>query len=60
MVLKVDIQRADIKLEELRVQHANAEAMLTQQYNMLKYVIDYPADKTIAVEKADIEQIDMA
>ena len=50
----------DVNLENLSVQYDNAKAMLTQQYNMLKYVIDYPADKTIAVEKADIEQIDMA
>ena len=60
MALGVDVKRVNVNLENLSVQYDNAKAMLTQQYNMLKYVIDYPADKTIAVEKADIEQIDMA
>ena len=60
MALGVDVKRVNVNLENFSVQYDNAKAMLTQQYNMLKYVIDYPADKTIAVEKADIEQIDMA
>ncbi len=56
MVLKVDIQRVDIKLEDLRVQHTNAQSMLVQQYNMLKYVMDYPVDKEIAVTPANAEK----
>ncbi|MCI7010289.1 MAG: TolC family protein [Prevotella sp.] len=60
MVLKVDIQRADIKLEELRVQHANAEAMLIQQYNMLKYVMDYPTDREIALTPVNVEDTQAA
>ena len=60
MALSVDVKRVDVNLENLSVQYANAKAMLTQQYNMLKYMIDYPADKDIAVEKANMQQIDMA
>ena len=60
MALGVDVKRVNVNLENLSVQYDNAKAMLIQQYNMLKYVIDYPADKEIAVEKANIEQIDMA
>ena len=60
MALGVDVKRVNVNLENLSVQYDNAKAMLTQQYNMLKYVIDYPADKDIIVEKANIEQIDMA
>lgn len=60
MALSVDVKRVNVNLENLSVQYDNAKAMLTQQYNMLKYVIDYPADKAIAVEKANIQQIDMA
>ena len=53
MALSVDVKRVNVNLENLSVQYDNAKAMLTQQYNMLKYVIDYPADKAIAVEKAN-------
>lgn len=60
MALSVDVKRVNVNLENLSVQYDNAKAMLIQQYNMLKYVIDYPADKDIAVEKADIEKTDMA
>ena len=60
MSLEVDLKRVNLNIENLTVQRDNAVAMLDQQYTMLKYVIDYPADKTIAVEKANIEQTDMA
>ena len=60
MALSVDVKRVNVNLENLSVQYDNAKAMLTQQYNMLKYVIDYPADQAIAVEKADIDKTDMA
>ena len=60
MALSVDVKRVSVNLENLSVQYDNAKAMLTQQYNMLKYIIDYPADKDIAVEKADIERTDLA
>ena len=60
MALSVDVKRVNVNLENLSVQYDNAKAMLTQQYNMLKYVIDYPADKDITVTKANVEQTDMA
>ena len=60
MALSVDVKRVNVNLENLSVQYDNAKAMLTQQYNMLKYVIDYPADQTITVEKPNVEQIDLA
>ena len=60
MALSVDVKRVSVNLENLSVQYDNAKAMLTQQYNMLKYIIDYPAEKDIAVEKADIERTDLA
>ena len=57
MGLSVDVKRVNVKLENISVQYDNAKAMLTQQYNMMKYVIEYPAEKDITVEKADIEQV---
>ena len=49
MAMEVDVKRVNINLENLRVQYDNAKSMLTQQLNMLKYVIDYPADNEIAL-----------
>lgn len=60
MALRVDVKRVNVNLENLSVQYDNAKAMLTQQYNMMKYVIDYPAEKDIAVEKGDIEEVNLA
>ena len=47
MAMEVDVKRVNINLENQRVQYDNAQSMLTQQLNLLKYVIDYPADKEI-------------
>ena len=60
MTLSVDVKRVNVNLENLSVQYDNAKAMLTQQYNMMKYVIDYPADKDIAVEKVDIDDLNLS
>lgn len=60
MALSVDVKRVNVNLENLSVQYDNAKAMLTQQYNMMKYVIDYPAEKDITVEKGDIEEVNLA
>ena len=60
MALGVDVKRVNVNLENLSVQYDNAKAMLIQQYNMLKYVIDYPADQDIVVEKTNVETIDLA
>ena len=62
MAMEVDVKRVNINLENLKVQRDNAEAMLTQQINMLKYVIDYPADKTITltpVDAASVEAVEL-
>lgn len=57
MSMEVDVKRVRINLENLQVQYDNAKAMLEQQLNMLKYVIDYPADKEIALTKVDTEKL---
>lgn len=57
MALEVDVKRVNINLENLRVQYDNAKAMFTQQMNMLKYLMDYPADKEILPEPVNTEQI---
>ncbi len=62
MAMEVDVKRVNINLENLQVQHDNAKAMLTQQLNMLKYVIDYPVDSDIrltAVNTEAIEQVEL-
>lgn len=55
MAMEVDVKRVNINLENQRVQYDNAQSMLTQQMNLLKYVIDYPADKEIALTPVDTE-----
>ena len=55
MAMEVDMKRVNINLENQRVQYDNAQSMLTQQLNLLKYVIDYPADKEIALTPVDTE-----
>ncbi|WP_418945876.1 TolC family protein [Phocaeicola coprocola] len=57
MAMEVDVKRVNINLENQRVQYDNAQSMLTQQLNLLKYVIDYPADKEIALTPVDTENI---
>lgn len=57
MAMEVDVKRVNINLENLQVQYDNARAMLTQQLNLLKYLIDYPADKEIALTAVDAEAI---
>mgnify|MGYP000078479548 FL=1 len=48
MAMEVDVKRVNINLENLKVQHDNAQAMMEQQLNLLKYIIDYPAEERIA------------
>ena len=57
MAMEVDVKRVNINLENLQVQYDNAVSMLTQQLNLLKYVMDYPADKEIALTPVDTEHI---
>ena len=58
MAMEVDVKRVNINLENLKVQRDNAEAMLTQQINMLKYVIDYPADKPLALTPVNADNVE--
>ena len=57
MAMEVDLKRVNINLENLKVQYDNARAMLEQQLNLLKYVIDYPAEENIALTPVDTENI---
>lgn len=47
MAMEVDVKRVNINLENQQVQYDNAKAMLTQQLNLLKYIIDYPLIKIL-------------
>lgn len=58
MSLEVDVKRVNFNIEDLTVQRDNALSMLQQQYTMLKFIIDYPADKEIAVTGIIPGQID--
>lgn len=57
MAMEVDVKRVNINLENLKVQYDNAQAMLEQQLNLLKYIIDYPAEQRIALTPVDTEDI---
>lgn len=57
MALGVDVKRVNINLENLHTQHDNAQAMLAQQLNLLKYTIDYPADTEIVLSAINPEEI---
>lgn len=60
MAMEVDLKRVNINLENLKVQYDNAQAMMTQQLNMLKYVIDYPAEKEIVLVPVNTNNITTA
>lgn len=55
--MEVDVKRVNINLENLKVQHDNAQAMMEQQLNLLKYIIDYPAEENIALVPVNTEMI---
>lgn len=57
MAMEVDVKRVNINLQNLKVQYENAQAMLEQQLNLLKYIIDYPAEKRIALTPVNTENI---
>lgn len=57
MAMEVDVKRVNINLENLKVQYDNAQAMLEQQLNLLKYIIDYPEEEAIALEQVNPENI---
>ncbi|MDH6357359.1 TolC family protein [Parabacteroides sp. PF5-9] len=57
MAMEVDIKRVNINLENLQVQYDNSQAILEQQLNMLKYIIDYPAEEQITLLHVDTDHI---
>ena len=57
MSMEVDLKRVNINLENLKVQYDNAQAMMKQQLNMLKYIMDYPAEKEIALIPVNTDSI---
>lgn len=57
MAMEVDVKRVNINLENLKVQYDNAQAMLAQQLNLLKYMMDYPADREIALTPVNADSI---
>ena len=60
MALAVDLKRINVRIESTDVSLANAKAMLREQYNMLKYAMDYPAEEDIVVEVKKVDDINMA
>ena len=60
MALEVDLQRINVRIESTQIQSANALAMLTKQYNMLKYILDYPAEKEIEVIAKSVDEVEAA
>ena len=58
MALEVDVKRVNLNIENLTVQQDNAKAMLEQQYNMMKYVMDYPADGQFMVENVNPGEVE--
>ena len=60
MALAVDLKRINVRIESTDVSLAYAKAMLREQYNMLKYAMDYPADEEIIAEVKRVDDIDMA
>ena len=57
MAMEVDVKRVNINLENLKVQYDNVQAMQEQQLNLLKYIMDYPADEQIALVPVNSENI---
>lgn len=60
MAMEVDAKRVNINLENQQVQYDNAKSMLVQQLNLLKYVMDYPADEEITLTPVDTERMQSA
>lgn len=60
MAMEVDVKRVNINIENLTVQRDNAEALLLQQHNMLKYIIDYPAERSIQLTPVDPDAVSTA
>lgn len=57
MVLEVDLQRVDLNISSLRTARDNSISILQQQYNSLKYIMDYPAESEFRVIEVDISDL---
>ena len=58
MAMEVECEtRRHLTWGSLKVQHDNAQAMMEQQLNLLKYIIDYPAEERIALVPVNTETI---
>lgn len=57
MAMEVDVKRVRINLENMKVQYDNAQAMLVQQMNLLKYMMDYPMEQEFVLERAETEKL---
>lgn len=58
MAMEVDVKRVNINLENMKVQYDNVRAMKVQQMNLLKYVMDYPADAEFELEPVQAETLE--
>ena len=57
MAMDIDVKRVRINLDNMKVQYDNAQAMLVQQMNLLKYMMDYPMEKNFAMERVQAEKL---
>lgn len=57
MAMDIDVKRVRINLDNMKVQYDNAQAMLVQQMNLLKYMMDYPVEKNFALERVQAEKL---
>lgn len=57
MAMDIDVKRIRINLDNMKVQYDNAQAMLVQQMNLLKYMMDYPMEKNFALERVQAEKL---
>lgn len=57
MAMDIDVKRVRINLDNMKVQYDNVQAMLVQQMNLLKYMMDYPMEKNFALERVQAEKL---
>lgn len=57
MAMDIDVKRVRINLDNMKVQYDNAQAMLVQQMNLLKYMMNYPMEKNFALERVQAEKL---
>lgn len=57
MAMDIDVKRVRINLDNMKVQYDNAQAMLVQQMNLLKYMMDYPMEKNFTLERVQAEKL---